>query len=217
MTKRKINIAIAEDHDLVLDGYAALLKNHPKLKVLILALNGKELVQQMANKKPDIILLDIEMPVMDGRETLRQVKKKYPATKIIVVTSHYHQSFMIDFIKNGACAFVPKNCKFAELEKTILKVNKDGVYFNEDVTKVLAKSLAEQNSGIENPLLKGQFTKTELKIVKLLCEQNTIKQTADAMLIEPKVVEWYLQKIFRKTNCKNLTALLIFSVENGLV
>jgi two-component system, NarL family, response regulator DegU len=109
MTKRKIHLAIAEDHTLVLQGYMALLQNNAKFKVVLIASNGKELLQKLTNNLPDIVLLDIEMPVLDGREAMRLLKKKYPKLKVIIVTSHYHQAYMLEFIKKWClCIFTKK-------------------------------------------------------------------------------------------------------------
>ena len=214
--KSKINIAIAEDHNVVLDGYASLLKGHPRINILFNSNNGKELIRQLKVKKPDIVLLDIEMPVMGGKAALEVLKKRFPKIKVIVISSYFHNSFVIDFINNGASGFLPKECNFKDIEQSIIKVAEKGSHYNNVVAEIMERAKAEdllKGSGID---VNDLFTKTELRIIKLLCEEKTSIDIGSALSMTKRTVDWYRQKIMQKAKCSSFSALIIFAVTNKL-
>lgn len=217
MTRRKITVAIAEDHNLVAEGYASLLKNSPRIRVQFCAKNGTELIERLITAQVDIVLLDIEMPVMDGREALTILNKNFPAIKVIVITSHYHPTFMADFIKGGACAFLPKNIYFKSLEQTILNVYKHGAFISSEVSAIVAKIAEESGGTTSKSWVKDQFEKTELKIVSLLCQQKSPPEVAKQLNTDLITVNWFVDRILRKMDADSLDGLKLFAVENDLL
>ncbi len=214
--KHKITIAIAEDHDLVRDGLLSMLKDYSSIKVSFAVSNGLELMNKLRNKDVDVVLLDIEMPVMSGREALMEIKRIHPEVKVIIVSSFYQEPFIVEFIKLGANAFLPKNTKIDKLIEVIETVNSSGAYFDSEVSLMLAKELSGTNNKLQSDE-KVEFTEREIQVIQLLCKNKTSKEIANELHVSPRTIEWYRSKIMRKLDAKNVTSIILYAVENKLI
>jgi DNA-binding NarL/FixJ family response regulator len=138
--KNIINVALAEDHVILREGLINLLnEEYEHIKVLFDVSNGRELLDELEESKPDVILLDIDMPVLNGKEALEEIKIKYPAIKVIMLSTHYNDSYIIEFIKMGASAYLSKASSMEEIVKAIDTVFEEGRYYDSGVLKALAK------------------------------------------------------------------------------
>ena len=142
----KIKVAIAENHRLTRNGYISLLKEFPELEVVAEADNGSELIKLLPKTSHNLIFLDVEMPVLNGKDTLRQIRIKYPDTKVIMVSYHKDDATMIEFFKLGANAFVPKDSSFEYFTDVIKEVIEEGFYYNKKISKALLQQLSKPDT-----------------------------------------------------------------------
>jgi DNA-binding NarL/FixJ family response regulator len=212
---RQIHIGIAEDHDLVRDGLVSLLKEYKRIKVVFEVSNGQELLEKLKTTKPDIILLDIEMPVMTGKEALDKIKQSHPKLKIIVVSAFFQESHVIEYIKKGVNSFLPKDCKIDTLVEAVYAVQEQGTYFDNKISMMLAKEVTAPTN--LKKTREDTLSAQEINIIKLICQHKTSKEIADHFSLSKKTIEFHRSKIMRKTHSENVAALVIYAIQNKLV
>lgn len=213
-----INIGIAEDHDLVREGLVLLLKDQKGINVLFAASNGQELIEQIKITKPNIILLDLEMPIMSGKEALEKIKLRFPKIKVIIVSAFFQDSLIIEYVKRGVHGFLAKNCKIEMLVDTIRKVDEQGKYFDSRVSMIIANELAEPKSSITgSELLENDLNEKERTIIKLICQHKTSEEIAVILLLSKKTIDYHRGKIMRKTNSSNVAALITYALQQKII
>ena|SRR6218665_2266453 len=216
MTEKTIKIAMADDHRLVRKALKVLLECQPRLKVVAEASNGKELIEVLKSSSPDIVLLDVEMPIMNGFETLGIICKRFPETKVIMLSLHNEKTMMAELIAIGARAFVSKSAPEELLVKAINNVHTAGYYFDQDLSLAMLREL--QNEKTINPLLDElSLSKREMEILKELCHGKTNKQIANSCHITMTTVNFHRANIYRKTKSHNITDLIKYSIKNGMM
>lgn len=211
-----INIGIADDHLLLRQGLVSLLKEYSDLRVTVDVNNGRELMDALKTSRPDIILLDIEMPVMNGREALEKITLKYPDIKVIIMSMHFNDAYIIEFIKNGACAFLPKNCDVDKILDAILSVYELGYYYDHRVSLAMANLLKNAPFDISN-MKDTEFTKREMDILKLICLKKSNTQIASALNLSTRTVEGHRYRISKKTNTNSTLELIEYAVEHKFI
>lgn len=212
----KIKLAVVEDQQLFRQGLLALLKEFPEMDVVIEAENGKDFMMQVKRNVPQVVILDLEMPEMDGFETTSYINQRYPSVKIIILTQHNSEEFIHKLIKRGAHGFLLKNNDIEIIVDAIYAVIGNGYYFNEKISKSVVKGLMFKRK--ISPRFKKVFlTEKELEILELVCKENTNIQIADKLAIDTKTVETHKRNIIIKTNSKNIIGAVMYAVNNNLV
>jgi DNA-binding NarL/FixJ family response regulator len=211
--KKQIHIAIADDHDIVREGLIALLQRHEIIKVIFDVSNGKELLEKLKTVKPDIILLDLDMPILSGREAFEKIKQRFPRVKIIIISATFNDQIIVDYVKKGVNSFLHKNCKLDKLIDTICSVQENEFYFDSKISKMLAKEISEPTE----PQGKIVFSEIELNILEYLCQGLTSKQIGEKLFINYRTVEFHRSQMLKKINSKNVPALIIYAVKNNLL
>ncbi len=219
-----ITVAIVDDHPLFRKGFKNLLENIEGIDTVLEAANGVEMLEMLQKTKPDIVLTDIKMPEMDGKELTDFIKTHYPQIKVIVISMFDDEDMIVDIVKRGANAFLSKQSSPEEVERAIQTVLNDGYYFNEMVSAALVKGLT---SAPDNKTSNGKdkkkkselpsFTDKELKVLKLLCKEYTNNEMAEALDLSPKTIEGYKSRLMEKTGAKSSIGLALFAVRNGLI
>jgi len=208
MTIEKILIAIVDDHTLFRNGVAGLMSEFDELEVVFEAENGQQMQYALAKHAlPDVILMDINMPVMDGYETTAWLKKNYPQIKVLALSMFEDDKAVIKMIKNGASGYVLKESKPGELLDAIKTIHTKGVYINDMVSGKLIRTVAD---GDDSP----EFTKKELEFLRLCCSELTYKEIADKMFVSPRTVDNYREALFLKLNLKSRTGLVLYAIQN---
>lgn len=214
--KKPIHIAIADDHVVLRQGLISLLAEYEEINVLFDVSNGKELMDALKTSKPEIILLDIEMPVMNGKEALEKIQIKYPKIKVIIISQYFDDAHILKFIKNGACAFLPKNCNIDKILDAINYVHEHGYYYDNKVSAAMATML--KKIPIDDKIVADtEFTKQEINVIKLVCIKKTNAEIADELNVSIRTIESHRYNISKKTNTTNTIDLIEHAVKNGIL
>jgi len=211
-----IRIAIADDHKLVRAGIVMILRENANFLVVQQASNGKELLDGIAQSKPDVVLLDMEMPVLGGHDTLLEIRKTNPDIRVLILTMHNNEAFILQMMELGANGYLIKNTEPEEVVKAIYKVVEAEFYFSEEVSKAMLH-------GISNPKLKNKeryeghgLTKREVDVLRLICKEYTTPEIGEALFLSPKTIEGYRKALMDKTEAKNMAGLVLFAIRHGL-
>lgn len=215
-----INIAIADDEELFRKGMRFLLEKEANFNISFEAENGKKLIGFLSttNKVPDIILMDLKMPEMNGIETTKFIHKAYPNIKIIALTSYGGKSFITNMIDVGASSYLLKNTSPKTVIHTIKKVYEKGFYYNDNVLKIIHENLnSSSGKRIKTDLEQKLLSKREIDILELICEQYTTVEIADKLCISARTVEGHRTNLLLKTQSKNVAGLVIYGIQKKLI
>ncbi|OSZ80225.1 DNA-binding response regulator [Chitinophagaceae bacterium IBVUCB2] len=212
-----IKIAIADDYKIFRDGLKVGLSADENLTVIMEADNGEDLLKALETNSPDVILMDLKMPIMDGMEATKAVRKKYPAIKVLVVTMYEDDKFIIHMMENGANGYLLKNAEPDEIIKSIYAVHENGYYFNDLVNKALLKKLVLKNNLKPSFNQNVELTERELEVLKLICEEKTAAEIGKEIFLSPRSVEGIRQRLIEKVGVRNSAGLVMFAVKGGLV
>lgn len=216
MEVKKINVIITDDHKLFRKGIIALLEDFDFIGETKEASNGAELIDLLAKMKvlPDVILLDLRMPVMDGVEAHKQIRKLYPEIKVIILTMEDDEQYILHLISGGVNGYLLKNADPDEMERAILKVVENGYYFSENISTLVVKGIVKKDVSEALPI--ADFNERELQILELICKEFTAAEIAEELNLSVRTVEGYRQKLVDKAGVKNVAGLVIFAVKNNL-
>lgn len=209
---KKIRIAIAEDHQLVRQGMMALLKEEEDLDFLFDAANGQELLDQLKTTQPDVVLLDLNMPVMSGQETMQRLRELYPAIKVLVISMHNSDFHVTEMIARGAKGFLPKNSDIETVVAAIHAVFSGGYYVDPKTSGALLGAL----SG-EAYVHGDDLSQRELEILKLICLDKSNQEISDTVFLSKRTVEWHKNNILTKTKSKSAVGLMKYAIRNGII
>jgi two-component system, NarL family, nitrate/nitrite response regulator NarL len=213
MSHEKINIALVDDHQIIIDGLISLLKQHPSINILHTANNGEIMLRQLQQQPVDILLTDVMMPGMSGQQLAKQVKQKFPAIKIIALSMSGQGDIVEEMINEADIAgYVLKQTNAAELAGAITKVYSGGVYFHEDVLKEL-----EAQANIRKEVEAVHITNREKQLIALIEKDLTNKEIAETLCISPLTVETHRKNIFRKTGTNNALSLVKWAYEHKIL
>lgn len=212
----KKTIAIVDDHALFREGIVSLLKEYKEFDIVLQASNGKELLDGLKKVKPQVVLLDIQMPVMDGIETTVQLRKKYPNTKIIILTMHNEEGLIFDLMGKGANGFLPKDRSVEFVVDAIHAVFDKGYYYNEAVTKAVITGV-RNNSSVKKSFYQSPLSEREIEIVKLICKQHTSREIGEILNLSSRTVEAHKNNILRKTKSINTAGIVLYAIEYHLL
>jgi DNA-binding NarL/FixJ family response regulator len=213
----KIKIAIADDYKIYRDGLKVGLSADENLEVIMEADNGEDLVKGLETQSPDVIIMDLKMPIMDGMEATIVVRKKYPSIKVLVVTMYEDDKFIIHLMENGANGYLLKNAEPDEIRKSIYAVHENGYYFNDVVNKALLKKLVLKNNLKPSFNQNVNLTERELEVLKLICEEKTAAEIGKEIFLSPRSVEGIRQRLIEKIGVRNTAGLVMFAIKNGIV
>ena len=213
---KKIKIAVVDDHYLFRQGLISLLNEYEDLEIIIEASTGKDLLNRLKKVQPHIILMDIQMPEINGIEATIEVKKMYPDVKIIILTMHNDQALMFDLVKKGANGFLLKDKSVDHVIEAIYSVDEKGFYYTEDVTKAMIKGIKNTHK-VKHSLTSTSLTERELKIIQLICKQYSFKEIADLLVLSPRTIETHKEHILVKTGSKNIVGIVLYAVEHELI
>lgn len=206
----KIRLVIADDHRVMLDGIRAMLKDEETLEIVADALNGEELISQVAAHRPDVVLADIQMPVMDGIQATKIIRERYPDVKVLALTMLNESMFIRRMLEAGVAGYVIKTVDKEELVRVIHKVAAGEKHFSEEVTAQLVNGF----DGKSNPV--DVLTRREKEILALIAQGLTDKEIAEKVFLSSLTVITHRKNILSKLGLKNKVEITRFAMENGL-
>ena len=209
----KIKILVVDDHAIMRDGIRALLGLHDDIEIVGEASEGKEAIEKAGELAPDVIIMDIAMPGMDGLEATRRIKKQSPKAKVLVLTQHDNREYILSAIKAGTAGYVPKKALGSELVSAIRTVYEGGSFLYPSATAALIKDYLRHAE--EEPY--DRLTNREREILKLIAEGHTSRQIADMLFISLKTVLGHRTKIMQKLDIHNRTELIKYAMHKGLI
>jgi DNA-binding NarL/FixJ family response regulator len=213
----KIKIAIADDYKIFRDGLKVGMSVDENLEVVLEADNGEELLVGLNETKVDVIIMDLKMPIMDGVEATKEVKKKFNSIKVLVVTMYEDDKFIIHLMENGANGYLLKNADAEEIRKSIYAVHENGYYFNDLVNKALLKRLVLKGNIKPSFSEDIEFHERELEVLKLICEEKTAAEIGKEMFLSPRSVEGIRSRLIEKVGVRNTAGLVMFAIKKGIV
>ena len=215
--KSKVRIFLVEDHTILREGLRALLTADPNFEIIGEAADGREAVRFVEKQVPDLILMDLSMPRMTGMDAIREIKKRYPATKIIALTVHKTEEYLRTTLQAGADGYVLKDATHEELMLAIQNVLKGKTYLSPGVSeKVIEGYLEGKESQIPGSTL-GLLSPREREVLKLIAEGYKNKEIAADLCISLKTVEKHRANLMKKLDLHNAAALTAYAIEQGLV
>jgi DNA-binding NarL/FixJ family response regulator len=212
---RPIKVAIADDHALFRAGVKTALSVRKDIEMIAEADNGMQLLNLLKHVEPDVILLDIQMPLMDGISTLPEIRKLYPEIKVIILSMHNDHSMISKLMEVGANSYLTKNSDSETIYQAIKTCFEQEFFFNDLTNKALLSGLRTKKT--DHAPEDIQLNDKELRILKLMCEEKTTKEIADIVDISPRTVEAIRDKLKTKTGAKSMAGLVMYAVKNKLL
>ena len=211
-----IRVAIADDHTLFRTGVKTSLNSRSDIQLVAEAENGMQLLNLLRHIKPDVILLDIQMPIMDGLATLPEVKKLYPDVKVIMLSMHNDHSMITKMMEIGANSYLTKDSDSEIIYQAIVTCYEDEFFFNDLTNKALLNGLRSKKAP-EPEAEEVNLSEKEITILRLMCEEKSTKEIADIVDLSPRTVEAIRDKLKSKTGAKSMAGLVMYAVKAGIV
>lgn len=218
MNEEKIKIMLVDDHQIVIDGINSLLNKQKKLEVVAQANNGKEALALLEKKTVDVVLIDVEMPILNGCETTAIITAKYPQIKVICLTTHDEQSIVRSMLKAGAKGYILKNTDRKTLIEAINTVINGGVYFSSEIQIALATTSSKFNlQEKDQTMIITSLTEREKEILIEVANGLSNKEIAVKLNLSIKTVDTHRSNIMKKLDIQNVVGLVKFALNSGLI
>ena len=217
MTPDIINVAIADDHKIFRKGVILSLRAYHNIRFILEAEKGEDLIKGIEKEQPDIVLMDLKMPVKDGIETTKYLNKHFPAVRILILTMFEDERFVGHLMDSGANGYLLKSTEPAEIKQGIMDVMRTGFYLSNFVNRVLIKkNYAKQKF---NPNLSSEIvvSEREKEVLSLVCMEYTAQEIAQKMDISPRTVEAIKDRLMERFGVKNSVGLVFFAMKNSLI
>lgn len=211
-----IKILIADDHQVFREGIASIIEDVKDMQIIAQAKDGREVLTQLEDIQPDVILMDIAMGGADGIETTTLVQKKYPAIKILVLSMHDESNYIVKMLAAGAAGYLLKDAGSTEMIKAIREVAAGKTYYSQQVSAVIVQHLTQEKKKKEKkagiPL-----TRRELEVLELIAEEFTNPEIAEKLFISIRTVDTHRRNLIEKLGVKNTAGLVRYAIKHGLV
>lgn len=217
---KMITVHIADDHQILIDGVKAVLNIEPKIEVVGYSLNGNQVIAWFKEQSCDVLILDINMPELDGIEVLKKLKQHKNRPEIIVLSSYDDVKLVKEVLQMGAKGFVPKKSAGEHIVNAVYKVAEGSQYFTDDIKEKMMQTLLNgqiKNEGSQDGVLISSLTKREVEILKLVAQQYSTREIGDELHISESTVETHRKNLMKKVKVKNSVGLAIFALKNEVI
>lgn len=212
----KIKLGLTDDHLLFRRGLASILATYEQIQLVLQTSSGPELLEQLQHTELDVVLLDLEMPEMNGIQTAEALREQYPDLKILILSMYDDDHFIQHLMEVGANGYLLKDAEPDEVVQAVVAAAKKGFYFSERVSKVVLQGLANKKK--VKPIFRNQvrLTKRELQVLQLICEEQTNNEIGEQLFLSPRTIEGYRNRLLEKTGVRNTAGLVVFAIRNEL-
>jgi len=214
----KIKIILADDHQMFRDGIKAVLSDEEDIQLIAEVSGGEELMKVLTMRIPHIVITDISMNDLSGIEATRLIKKKYPCVRVLILSMHTHEDFIMNAIKAGASGYIPKDAGRFELLQAIRALSAGDEYFTNTVSQTFVKGYMKETQTLQNNQDKSQvLTPREIEIVKSIAEGYLNKEIADKLCISIRTVDTHKNNIMQKLALKSTVDIVKYAIKNELI
>jgi len=215
--KAKIRLILADDHAVVRSGIRMLLEAQPDIEIVAEAESGRQAVDQVRKMKPDVVLMDVQMPELNGIEATQEIKKIAPETAVLALTMHEDDQYFFEMLHSGASGYVPKRAAPDELVTAIRTVARGEIFLYPSLATRLVQDYLKRADSGEQPLVYDDLTPREREVLVLIAEGLTNAEIADRLVISVKTVDRHRENIMRKLNMHNRIDLVKYAIRTGLI
>lgn len=214
---KKIKVLVVDDHTIVRDGICALLGLVMDMEVVGEATNGREALEKVEQLLPDVVLMDIAMPIMGGLEATRRIHREFPGTKVLALTQYDDKEYVLPVIEAGAHGFISKTAASSELASGIRAVHRGDSFLSPSVARVFVEDYQQVAAAQGKQDLYQRLTDREREVLTLVAEGHTIQRIADMLVISPKTVEGHKTSLMAKLDIRNKTDLVKYAIRKGII
>ncbi len=208
---------IADDHKVFRQGLRYTLNTDPQLKCIGEAENGKQLLQLLSSIQPDVILMDLKMPEMDGMEATKAIRQLYPDVKILVLTMYDDEQFVLHMLDMGVNGYLVKNADPEEIIKALYTVHENDYYFNDMVSRLMLRTIVNKKQVQQRTKENVQLSDKETEILRLICLEHTNAEIAEKVFLSQRTVEGIRSTLLEKIGVRNTAGLVMYAVKKGIV
>lgn len=219
-----VKVVLADDHQIIRDGVKTLLSDVDDIEVVDEAENGDELIKKLKDQTADLVILDINMPLMNGIQAAEFIKEKYPKIKILVLSMYDEEAYVVKVLQVGVSGYILKNTEKKDLLEAIYKVMNGEQYFSSEITMKMVQKISKNAENTHANLSANheisrdvQLTNREKEILKLIADGNTNKNIAFKLNISPRTVDTHRRNLLQKLGVKNTAGLVKYAIQIGLI
>lgn len=218
MAEKTVSVLLAEDHTIVRQGLAKLLEAEPRIQVIGEARNGREAITKVEELKPDVVIMDIAMPLLNGIEATRQIKKKRPQTKVIILSMHSHDRFISELFTLGASGYLLKDSSGPDIIHAIESAMEGDTYLSPSISrKVIEDYVSLKKTKSSREELYSKLSNREREVFQMIAEGRSTKEIAEILFVSASTVKSHRANIMEKLEIDNLSQLIHFAIDLGLV
>jgi DNA-binding NarL/FixJ family response regulator len=206
-----VKVIIVDDHKIFRESLSKLLAVEKIAEVIAEAGDGRQLLEMLDKYTPDLIIMDISMPNMDGIETTKKALEKKPELKVLTLSSYGDEKYYHKMVEAGAKGFVLKNSGISELERAINEISNGGTWFSNELLRKVIINISK------SPTKEIEISERELEILKYICDGLTNDQIAEVIHLSPDTVKWHRNNLLAKTRCNNAAALVLYAIRHKLI
>ena len=211
---KPVRIVIADDHQLLIDGFCLAMRKHPQVMVAGSASNGEELVKLVEELLPDVVITDIKMPVKDGITATREIRERFPYIPIIAFSDYLEDSFITDMLEAGASGYLLKNERVSQILLAIEKVMSGKMFYSQEVSNRVVELMKRTACNPMRPFNKPNFTEMEIAVMIEICNELSSKEIAQKLNLEARSVDSAKSRIMEKTGCRNSIGIVVYAIRN---
>ena len=214
----KIKVLVAEDHTIVRKGLCALLYAESDIEVVGEAANGREAIKMVEQLSPDVVLMDITMPELNGMDATRQLKKRFPDLKILILSMHTSEEYIFETLRAGASGYLVKRSATTDLIQAIHVAYKGDSYLSPDISNKVINYYVKQKEGVpDEPEGLDKLSDREREVLQLIAEGGKTREIAEKMFVSVKTVETHRRNIMKKLNIHTVAGLTRFAIKEGII
>ena len=211
---KPIRVLVVDDHAIVREGICSLLARRKDIEVVGEAADGKRAIDAVVQFDPDVVLMDIQMPVLNGLDATREIHKRFPSTRILVLTQHESKEYVVPLLRAGAVGYITKTARASEVIGAIRAVYDEGAYLPPRITQAVVTAVAESADFGDEPMI---LTEREVQVLRLVAEGLSSREIAERLSISAKTVDTHRANIMEKVGAHNVAELIKYAIRKGVV
>lgn len=217
-TATLIRLVIADDHVVFRRGLVSIFSQAPGIELLYEASDGQDLIEKMADELPDVVLMDLQMPRMDGIKATEYIRQHFPEVKVVILSMHDEDNFVTHLMELGANGYLLKDADPEEIDKAIRIVASEDYYYGPFLARVMHRKIKDKSRRRDLPQFdtKANLSQREIEVLRLICAGHTTAQIADKVFLSDRTVEGHRNRIMEKIGAKNTAGMVVYAVKNGI-